>query len=253
MEAVISAIVLTALIAFPAASQNIDYGGEASPIVEDESALNTDVSIDSVKVSEASIERADSLYTVEESHTHRIESLSTPEADLELVIDNSSRIYRLEMPEGTLVQGVDEGLEVSEFEGADRSTVFDKMQELKDRLEDERELVRDEHTPDVGVRVTQSKTADDDQRSVITNYDSETVDFDGWRLSNQNAENYTFDELSVDPGDQVFVYMASEQDLNVSENDEDHYVYDTGVSWNSFGDHAVLENSKGVLIDEDEY
>ncbi len=251
--AVISAVILTALIAFPAASENIDYGGESSPIVEESSALNTEINIDDAATSEASIERVDSRYVVEETHSFRVEELSTAEADLRLVVDNSSRLYTLEMPEGTLVQGVDEGREVSRFEGADRSTVSDKMSDLRSQLEEERDLVKDEMTPDLEVRVTQSKTADPDQRAVISNFDEEAVDIEGWTLYNENDESHEFDDLVLTPGQQAYVYKEDNETLNVSEASENHYVYDTGVSWNSFGDTARLENSDEVVIDIDSY
>lgn len=252
-SAIVSAVLLTALIAFPAASENIEYGDEESPIVEERSALNTEVSIDGAATSEASIERVDSRYFVEESHNFRIEELSTAEADLRLVVDNSSRLYTLEMPEGTLVEGVEDGREVSRFEGADRSTVSDKMDDLRGQMEDERELVKDEMTPDVEVRVTQSKTADPDQRAVLSNFDEEAVDIEGWTLYNENDESHEFDELVLTPGQQAYVYMEDNETLNVSGSSENYYIFDTGVSWNSFGDTARLENSNDVVIDIDSY
>lgn len=254
----LTAFVLTALIAFPAASQNISYGGvsevdESSPVVDDSSSLETDVSIDSDLSSEASIEEAGSLYTVEESHNTRVEKLSTPSADLLLEIDNSSRIYTLETAYGTLVRGIENGLRVSDFEGANRSRVVSTFQSMRSEMESYRMRVRDEMTPDLDLTVTQSKASDDDERVVIDNEDSKTVDLSGWTIENSDPDEYVFDDLSLDPGQQAFIYTAGESELNVSEDEDDKYIYGTGVDWDGTGDKAKLFNQEGSELATDSY
>jgi len=254
----LTAFVLTALIAFPAASQNISYGevsevDESSPVVDDASHLSTDVSIDSEMSSEASIQEAGISYTVDESHVKRVERLSTPSADLVLEIDNSSRIYTLETAYGTLVRGIDGGLRISDFEGANRTRLVDTFESMRGKMEDYRSRVRSEMEPDIGVKITRSKASDEDERVVIDNEDSEIVDVSGWTIENSDPDEYEFDELSLEPGQQAFVYTAVEDELNVSENGEDRYVYGTEVDWDGTGDKAILSNEEGSKIAEDSY
>ena len=254
----LTAFVLTALIAFPAASQNISYGelsevDEASPVVDDSTNLETDVSIDSEMSSEASIEEAGLSYTVDESHVKRVERLSTPSADLVLEIDNSSRIYTLETAYGTLVRGIDEGLRISDFEGANRTRLVDTFESMRGKMEDYRSRVRSEMAPEIDVKITRSKASDDDERVVIDNEDSETVDLSGWTIENSDPDEYEFDELNLEPGQQAFVYTATEDELNVSENGDDRYVYGTEVDWDGTGDKAILSNEEGSKIAEDSY
>lgn len=254
----LTAFVLTALIAFPAASQNISYGelsevDESSPVVDDASHLSTDVSIDSEMSSEASIEEAGLSYTVDESHVKRVERLSTPSADLVLEIDNKSRIYTLETAYGTLVRGIDEGLRVSDFEGANRTRLVDTFESMRSKMETYRSRVRDEMLPDIDVKITRSKASDDDERAVIDNEGSETVDLSGWRFENSDPDEYEFDDLSLESGQRALVYTEREDQLNVSENEDDKYVYGTGVDWDETEDKALLFDEEGTEMAEDSY
>ena len=246
-----TAFILTALLAFPTASQNVDFGSDSTPVISDASSLQTDVDIDPEDVTEASIEESDSLYTVKETPYWRVEKLSTPEATLTLTVNNSSRVYRLESASGTLVEGLEEGLKVSRFEGANRTRLEEKFSELKSDLDVFGDRVRDEMTPEVEVKITRSKAADEDERAVIDNDGSREVSLSSWSLKNSDVDAYDFDDVSLGPGETVFVYAAEEASLNVSEDDGDHYIYGTGVDWDETEDRAVLENSGGVVIDED--
>lgn len=250
-EAILTAFILTALLAFPTASQNVGFGSDSTPVISDASSLQTDVDIDPEDVTEASIEESDSLYTVKETPYRRVEKLSTPEATLTLTVNNSSRVYRLESASGTLVEGLEKGLKVSRFEGANRTRVEEKFSELKSDLDVFGDRVHDEMTPEVEVRITRSKAADEDERAVIDNDESREVSLSDWTLKNSDVDSYNFDDVTLEPGETVFVYAAEEASLNVSEDDGDHYLYDTGVDWDETEDRAVLENSDGVVIDDD--
>lgn len=252
-EAILTAFILTALLAFPTASQNVDFGSDSTPIVSDASSLQTDVDIDPEDVTEASIKESDSLYTVKETPYQRVEKISTPEASLTLTVNNNSRLYRLESASGTLVEGLEEGLKVSRFEGANRTRLEKKFSELKSDMEAFSDRVQDEMTPDVEVRITRSKAADEDERAVVDNDEGREVSLTGWTLKNSDVDSYNFSDLALGPGDTVFVYAAEEASLNVSEDDADNYVYGTGVDWDETEDRAVLENSDGVVIDEDSH
>ncbi|WP_414837744.1 lamin tail domain-containing protein [Candidatus Nanosalina sp. VS9-1] len=251
--AIISAFILTALLAFPTASQNVDFGSESTPMVSDTSNLQTDVDIEAEDFSKASIEESDSLYTVKENPFQRIEKLSTPRGTLTLKVNNTSRIYTLEMAAGTLVEGLKDGLSVSRFKGANRTVLENRMQSMKESMDDYRARVRNEMTPEVDVRITRSKASDEDERAVIDNDENREIDLDGWTLTNSDPDSYTFENIVLEPGEQLFVYTAAEDALNVSEEEDSGYVYGTGVDWDETSDRAVLEDSDGVVIDRDSH
>ena len=252
-EAILTAFILTALLAFPTASQNVDFGSDSTPVVSDASSLQTDVDIDPEDVTEASIRESDSMYTVKETPYQRVEEVSTPEASLTLTVNNSSKIYRLESPSGTLVQGLEEGLKVSRFEGADRTRLEEKFSELKSDMEAFGDRVQDEMTPEVEVRITRSKAADEDERAVIDSDEDQEISLRDWTLKNSDVDSYNFSDVTLGPGETVFVYAAEKASLNVSEDDADNYVYGTGVDWDETEDRAVLEDADGVVIDEDSH
>lgn len=254
----LTAFVLTALIAFPAASQDISYEelsqvDESSPVVDDSTNLNTDVSIDSGMASEASIEEAGLYYEIQESHVKRVESLSTPSADLILEIDNESRIYTLETAYGTYKKGINEGLRISDFEGANKTHLKNEFESMRAKMETYRSRVRDEMAPEIDVSITRSKAADEDERVVLDNEDSKTINLVGWKIQNSDPDEYEFEDLSLDAGQQAFVYTATEDELNVSENENDEYIYGTEVDWDGTEDEAILFDQEGTEMAKDSY
>jgi len=70
-DAVITAGLLTMLLVFPTASQDIEYtSGDSStesPIVSTESKTNTDIEVSTEDTSTIKVEKHDTLYTVEET------------------------------------------------------------------------------------------------------------------------------------------------------------------------------------------
>jgi hypothetical protein len=254
-EAVLTALILTAAISIPSASQNIDYGSDTSsnPIIHSASTQNIDVRTSSEVPTTAEIEEQDALYRLSETPYRSFETVSTPAATLNVKVDNSSRIYELETANGELLIGMKNGREVYQFTGANRSIAEEKMSEMREDLRDYRQEIRDEMTPDLEVKVTKSKSDDPDERVVIENEETGAVELDGWTLMNSDSDTHEFDDLELDSGQRVYVYNSEESELNVSELSEPEYIYGTGLDWDYYSDEASLFNEDGVLIAEDNY
>jgi hypothetical protein len=254
-EAVLTALILTAAISIPSASQNIDYGSEkpSTPIIHSASTQDIDVSTSSNIPTTAEIEEEDALYRLSETPHKSIETVSTPAAVLRLKVDNDSRIYELETANGELVTGMKNGREIYEFTGANRSIAEEKMSEMREDLRDYQQEIREEMTPELEIKVTKSKSDDPDERVVVENEETDAVELDGWTLMNSDSDIHEFDDMELDSGQRVYVYKAAESELNVSELSEPEYIYGTGLDWDYYSDHASLFNQDGVLIAEDSY
>ncbi len=255
-DALLTAAVLTVLLIFPTASQDINYGDTtdtSSPVISTETITDVEVDIDHEDPSTVTVERHDTLYSVEETPQRRLEKIETPEAELKIKRTNNTRISVIKSPYGTLKKGIRNGKTYSKFEGANRSKLLAIMNEMKSEASNYRQMARDKMLPDIEIRITKSKANDEDERLVIDNDDTRSVELSGWQILNSDGDTYTFEDIEIPARATMEVYTASEDELNVSESEENIYVYGTGTDWDYNSDTATLFNLQGEEVDQDSY
>lgn len=255
-DALLTAGLLTLLLVFPTASGNINYQEAAetdSPLISTETSTDVNVDVDQNDPSTVTVERHDTVYTVQETPVKRAEKLETPDAVLEIKKTNTTAVSVLTSPYGTLEKGLKNGKQYSSFTGANRTHVESLMNELSGEADEFRSMARQKMLPDVEVRVTRSKAADDDERAVIDNDETESVDLTGWTLENSDGDTYSFGDVDIPARGTMMVYAAEEEELNVTESEENSYLYATGTDWDYNSEQATLFNVQGEKVDEDAY
>ena len=244
------------MIFFPAASGDINYADSAetdSPVISTETSTEVHVDIDNQDPSTVTVERHDTLYSVQETPTQRSEKLQTPDATLGIKNTNNTAVSVLTSPYGTLEEGLKNGKKHSSFSGANRTKVESLMGELSFEADEFRQMARQKMLPDVEVRVTRSKAPSDDERAVIDNDETQSTDLTGWTLQNSDGDTYSFEDIEIPARGTLMAYTAEEGELNVTESEENTYVYGTGTDWDYDSEEAVLFNVQGEKVDEDSY
>lgn len=254
MENMVLALVLTVLISFPTVSQQIDYSGPSaseSPVVSSDTDLDRDISISEEDASKVTVERHNSLYELKETPEKRVEVLETPSGVAEAKLSENISIYSIDSPYGTFRKGIVNGRQVSSFEGSNRSMLKSKLEKMKDNMERYRSMARQQMLPDVDVRITESKTSDPDERVIIDNDENQAIKLNTWMIENSDGDEHSFGSKEVPALGTAVVYTEPKSEINVTENDQNKYIYDTGTDWDSTSEKAVLFNSRGVKVSED--
>lgn len=255
-DALILASIFTVMMIIPTASQSIDYGDASetsSPVISHETSTNVDVEIDPNQASTVSIERHDTAYKVQEIPEKRVEQLETPEAILELKKTNKTALKILKSPYGTLKKGIRDGRRYSSFEGANKSKLTESMKELTSKAENFRTIARKKMLPDVEIRITRSKAPDQDERVMIENDETSSIEITGWTLQNSDGDRYIFDEFEIPARGTLMAYTKSKESLDINETDDKVYIYNTDTDWDHGSEEALLFNAHGEKIDEDSY
>ncbi len=78
---------------------------------------------------------------------------------------------------------------------------------------------------------------------VIKNYGPNPVNLEGWKLKDKAGHTFTFPDITLQPGESVYVYSGS------GVNTENKLYWGDGTIWNNDGDTAYLYDSSGVLVD----
>lgn len=255
-EAVITAALLTLLLVFPTASQDIKYSSNSdieSPIVSTESTTDTEIEVSSEDSSTVKVEKHDTVYRMEETPHQRLEKLEAPGAELTVSKTNSTSMTRIKSPYGTFEKGLKNGKRYTDFEGLNRTHLSSKMRQMEDKLQKYRSRAREKMLPDVEVRISKEKANDDDERLIVENKDTETISLNGWTIKNSDGDTYTFEDLEMPARTTMEVYTKPQVELNITESSERIYVYDTGTDWDYYSEEAVLTNFEGEIMSEDSY
>lgn len=276
-HAAVAASVVIGLVSIPSASMAATSGSTASadiPDVSDSEEVPKEVSRSTSSDGfEASVKTAFKEFKTEVNHDSMESSLENPGSRLEVEKKPSETEWKLvtsrgtlkisssgetveevaETPLGTLEITREGGEKTVRFEGSKRSEVEErynqmrqKMEERKQELEERRQELERSGVPNVRVVANESTASgfgdNEDEHVVLVNSDINSVDLDGWKLSDE-ATSYEMPSLTLKPGEKVKVYSSQEW----------HGFEGTGISWNDGGDTATLENNEGVKVDETSY
>jgi micrococcal nuclease len=82
---------------------------------------------------------------------------------------------------------------------------------------------------------------------VIKNYGPDSVNLKGWKLKDEAGHTFTFPDITLQPGESVYVYSGK------GTNTEKELYWGDGAIWNNDGDTAYLYDSSGRLVDTYSY
>jgi archaellum component FlaF (FlaF/FlaG flagellin family) len=266
------ASVLVGMLSIPAASQSLDV---SQPVVEDidnisasgqnpesvQESFGPETYQKTVKTAfeefRTTIE-GDSSRMVESDPETRVEvetspgiktfSLDTPEGSIEKTYSSGKVREKVETPEGTLVTERRHGTSKVDFEGSSREKVESKASELRDKLQDRIEEIRER------TNTTSTSSSHDIEVEIkpegnesITLTSSTEVDLDGWNVSDEAGNAYTFEQRTLDAGDSVTLYSGE------GEDNESAVYWGRSRIWNDAGDTAYVHNSEGRKVLEKSY
>jgi len=127
------------------------------------------------------------------------------------------------------------------------------MSEMKNKMERYRSMARERMLPNIEIQITKEKANDEDERLIVENEETESIQVTGWTIKNSDGDTYTFENMELPARTTLEVYTKSEGELNITESSERIYVYGSGTDWDYYSEKAVLSNLEGEKISEDSY
>jgi hypothetical protein len=282
-NAAILASLVVGMVSIPAASGSIDSQNSiAEPVenisstesvpTEESTELDTDsftrtvstafssfrTSIESGEV-QGQLETTQSDLRLEKDAGSVTWTLETPQGRLEVEQTSTGVTEITETPQGTLTEETDNGAYSTRFEGSDREAVEETSEELRDMMEEKRQeyLQKSDRmrTEQYRQGINLDVAPETPEKAIIRNEMDQSLDLEGWEVANNNPDR---DELNVtlESGQELHLYSAEEDDEeleNVTENDEDIYVYGSGLTWEDGGDTATLFDSQGNEVERYSY
>lgn len=233
-EAVVTALVLTLILAIPTAAQSVSISQEENNFFKSESQGRFGSSFN-IQFSENS--RSSSLkgpdYAVFASDTPNssVEVYRTADASLKISHVNSTyRAEKLTTPYGTLTTGVRDGRRFENFEGLNRtkveqikSDIEEKMEKELSELEDrERKAIRSE-LPDLQIEVINDNGT---EYISVKNSGSGNVDLSSWRFVTRDCygvNTFTAESLKLSEGETYRIYSGKGGEMGSKA------IYETGL------------------------
>lgn len=156
-------------------------------------------------------------------------------------------------PDGTLATERDGGDTTAEFSGANQADVEATCDAARGQLEQKMQLVNDV-AADLGLVRDVSITAvnESTEHVVIRNTGETPVTLDGWTLSDESDNTYTFGIDTLEPDETVTVYSHDAGDpATCDETDAPAYerCWDRSYVWNDDGETATLTDTQGETAD----
>lgn len=184
--------------------------------------------------------------------------LETPQGRLEVEQSSSKVVHTTETPQGTLTETRENGNLKTEFEGSDREEVEETASELRELMEERKEQylqkTSDMRTEQYSESLKLSVEPETPEKVKVTNT-AGRLKMQNWRVTNDNPDSFSFN-ATLEKGQTLHIYSEkkdSEELDGVEENDEDVYIYDSGLTWADGGDAATLFDSEGNEVENFSY
>lgn len=282
-NAAILASLVVGMVSIPAASGNIDSQTQVSEPLDNISSTESVPKEESTELSAESFTRT--VSTAFSNFRTSIESgqvegqlettqsglslekdagtvkwmLETPKGRLEMKQTSTGVIETTETPQGTLTKKTQNGVHSTSFEGSDRESVEETSDELRDLMEQKKQDYLEKsdrmRTEQYGQGISLDVAPETPEKVIIENQMGRSLDLEGWEVANNNPDHEGLN-VTLKSGQELHLYSADEDDEaleNMTENDEDVYVYGSGITWEDGGDTATLFDSQGNEVEKHSY
>jgi|GEM_PF-2071814 len=280
-SSLLAASIMIGMISVPVASQTVDdvetFSDDLPSISDDELVQENEVTnqtserftrqistaFQEIKTevtsegAETLVRDAETELSIERSPEATVWMLETPEANLEVETTATETVRTVETPQGTLEKRTVQGGTSENFDGADRQKVEAEMERLEEVMESKKEEVEEvseEATSDhygqkLGLEV---QPEGESEHVIIENKGTESIDLDGWQISDRGNYHYDFEDVELSGGSKLYLYTNEKEDVE-TEDGEGINLYDSGILWNQQGDEARLKGSEGEELVTESY
>lgn len=233
-EAVVTALVLTLILAIPTAAQSVNISEEENKFFESESQgrFGSTFNIEFSENSRSSnLEGPDYSVSATDTPNRSVEVYSTAEASLKISHINSTyRAEKITTPYGTLTTGVRNGRRFETFEGLNRTRVEKIKNEIESEMESEisdleareRSAIKSE-LPDLHVDVVSENGT---EYISVKNNDSGKIDLSSWSFTTRGCygvNTFTVESLTVSEGEIYRIYSGEGGEMS------SNAIYETGL------------------------
>lgn len=254
-EAAVFAFLVTALLSIPAASQEVDITSEDPLAGEIQSKFSDhfEVEFDPGKVFMKEIS-SESKFEMNKSYREKTTVFQTPRGYIEKTVSNDSIIKTVHTPFGTFKSGVEDGENISSFEGDKRNQaerikeeLEDEMSERAEKVEEKKRLVMGRMLPDIELEVEEEHEV---EHFNLTNKEDDEIDLSGWRVLSQGTNQDTLSlDRKISSGETLTFYSGDREEVKGIED----AVYDTGLTIYSDSGELTLFNEHDKAVDTFEY
>lgn len=190
-----------------------------------------------------SVESADSRLRIQKTPSETRWVLESSTGSLVVTRSSSRTVEKVETPYGSLKTVEENGAVRESFKGSDRQKVESVAEDLRQLMKDRKKQIEQQRKQTVSDQYSQGIEIESVDGSadyvVIESSMSRTVDLEGWKLTD-NAGEYEFGSAEIPPGGTLYVYTSEEDELEVDEEEDASYVYNSGLAWNQDHDTATL-------------
>jgi len=189
--------------------------------------------------------------------------LITKEYSIDISQTSSKIIEKCTTPDGTLEKTKENGEIEETFTGLNSDTVLSTCSNAKSELQREMDImmqIREETiipgfennktntTESASIKITD---IDEKQEWIEIENDGESIDLEGWRISDLGNHIYEFGQFTLNSGAKVKIYSG---DAYMSCSEDNETLCWTGSKiWNDSGDTATLKDPDGIVIDTYSY
>lgn len=172
-------------------------------------------------------------------------TLTTPSAELRVRREPSRVVETLEAAGGSMRMVREDGMTSSTYKG-DKQSLEITHEKLRERMS---ELQSDINVRRARARYSLNLSVREDpvngsEHVVLENVGDQAADLSGWSIEDAAETSYTFEDLSLEPGESKRVYSEPESEVDYG----DKAVFNTGIAWNDDEDTASLNTETGERL-----
>lgn len=251
-ESVVLAAVTVALIAIPAASQNIEIKGTAEEIglINSEFSDKFKVDFSTGKQVTTYLDKQSKLKT-NKTFDKNTKKLETAKGDIKVIKTSQIINKTVKTPYGNFNFGVKNGENFSNYEGENKQKakeikkyLIKKLDEKSAQAKEKRELIVEKMLPSIKLSV-------EDKQSIehfnLTNKGNKKVDMSAWTAFTEGSDEDTLElEQEIKPGETITYYSGSNSNSNIGEN-----IVETDVTIYSGGKITIYNHVEKVVAKSD--
>jgi hypothetical protein len=194
------------------------------------------------------LETPEGRITTVKGSDEKVQRYVSSSTELEIVSSSQQVTSTCETPNGVLETERDGGEQSTTFEGVNRGAVEASCEDARAQLQDGTTKLA-QISADIGLveRQVEIDSLDPEAEHVtITNTGPVTVDLQGWTVTDEAGNSFTFEDASLEPDESLTLKSGD------AAEDCEQYCW-TQIVWNDGGDTATLTNTDDKTVDTFSY